>query len=48
MQTAAYNISLYHAKESNALYPEAEEPIENVHKATLEPPSGSHTEILTI
>jgi len=48
MQTAAYNVSLYHAKESNALYPDAEELIDNVHKATLELPSGSHTEIPTI
>jgi len=48
MQTAAYNVSLYHTKESNALYPEAEESIENVYKPVLESPSGSHTEITTI
>ena len=48
MQTAAYNVSLYHTREGHAFYPEADEPAENVHKTTLEPPSGSHTETPTI
>ena len=48
MQTAAYNVSLYHTGESNAFYPDEEEPAENVHKTTLEPLSGSHMGAPTI
>src|SRR5436190_11573228 len=48
MQTAAYNVSLYHTRENDVFCLKKEKSMEIVHKTMLKPLSGSHTGISTV
>ena len=48
MQTAAYKVFFYHLRENDSFYLEEENPVENVHKTTLEQPFEAHSRTPTI